>query len=393
MELNENNLSYVYNVLNPVFKLNIIAINKKNEIIRLNSSKVNQDFRYKEELIVEDILNKDNCKERPIICYYENEDKMNYLGLNVYCNNEYEGILIIGPYTTVHEVTYRDEYKNIPVITVLQEKSLEAIVLSLIHFDNTVQPLIYHSKNYMQKTNNINNGYKLIKEFDIGGDTIRERYKNEDIFLHYISEGNISKIEEVLNQKMDFEMEINRFPEEPLRNLKNLMIIMNTLLRKIVQQKNIDPYIINLISEHYARKIELSNKIDILKEIFKDMIRQYCKLINDYKLDKHSDLVNRAINYIRLNSNYDISVSSIAKELFIHPSHLARKFKDETQNTISEYINEIRIKDAKFMLKTTELKIEEIAYTVGFNDTKYFSRIFKKTTDMPPSKYRKYYKI
>ena len=120
------------------------------------------------------------------------------------------------------------------------------------------------------------------------------------------------------------------------------------------------------------------------------MMKEYCNLVNEYKTKGYSKLVSNAINYVKLNFKYEIGLSSIADELFVHPTYLAKKFKEETDKTISEYINEIRVKEAKMMLKTTEFKIEDIAYYVGYNDKKYFSKVFKKIYNQSPSDYRKY---
>ena len=120
------------------------------------------------------------------------------------------------------------------------------------------------------------------------------------------------------------------------------------------------------------------------------MISEYCNLVNDDIAKGYSKLVSNAINYIKLNFKYEIRLSSIAKELFVHPTYLAKKFKEETRKTVSEYINEVRVKEAKIMLKNTEFKVEDIAYYVGYNDKKYFSKTFKKIYNQSPSDYRKY---
>ncbi|MEG2017232.1 MAG: helix-turn-helix transcriptional regulator, partial [Clostridium sp.] len=73
-------------------------------------------------------------------------------------------------------------------------------------------------------------------------------------------------------------------------------------------------------------------------------------------------------------------------------TYLAKKFKQETGKTVSEYVNEIRIKEAQFIIMATEFKIEDIAYYVGYNDKKYFSKIFKKISGVSPSEYRKFNK-
>lgn len=78
----------------------------------------------------------------------------------------------------------------------------------------------------------------------------------------------------------------------------------------------------------------------------------------------------------------------ISAHVRISPSHLSKIFSQETSQTITEYLTQVRIGRAKELLKTTNNKTFEIAYQVGYNDPHYFSNIFKKTTGFTPKEYR-----
>lgn len=100
-------------------------------------------------------------------------------------------------------------------------------------------------------------------------------------------------------------------------------------------------------------------------------------------------MLNETIKYIHDNYMNELSLDILAKRLYITPEHLCRSFKEATQKTVIEYINEVRIKKAKELLSTTDLPITEIAYLCGFNDSNYFSRKFKEITKMTPRMMRK----
>ncbi len=120
------------------------------------------------------------------------------------------------------------------------------------------------------------------------------------------------------------------------------------------------------------------------------MIKEYCNLVNKCSNNNYSILFSKAINYIKLNFNQEIGLSKISRDLFVHKTNLAKKFKEEVGKTTAEYINEIRIKESKYILQNTTLSIEDIAYCVGYNDKKYFSKVFKSIEKISPSEYRKY---
>lgn len=395
MKLNKSNLKNIYDTISSLFSLNfIVAYNDRDEITRLNNIELPDCIKEDEIKMIKVMLEKTSLMGKNSVCYFESKMKLKYISFSVYSNENYEGGIIIGPYINypiqleVVDSSGRRLDKVIPIIKILQEKAIENIVISMINYQIEDTNVTIMQEDIIEKEDTNKNCY--IKEFDMSLINIRERYKLENKLLHYVSMGDSDKASKMIGIGKNLIFDINRFPDEPVRNIKNFAITMNTLLRKAVQENNIEPYVLDSISDYFAKRIEKSNKVNIIYSIFEEMIKEYCNLVNEYKTKGYSKLVSNAINYIKLNFKYEISLSSIADELFVHPTYLAKKFKGETYKTISEYINEIRAKEAKIMLKTTEFKIEDIAYYVGYNDKKYFSKVFKKIYNQSPSDYRKY---
>lgn len=84
----------------------------------------------------------------------------------------------------------------------------------------------------------------------------------------------------------------------------------------------------------------------------------------------------------------DLSLSSIANETGYNASYLTRLFKDETGRSFVKYVNDVRIREARQLLRETGLTVAEIAIKVGFWDVKYFSRFFRREVGLSPSEYR-----
>lgn len=82
-------------------------------------------------------------------------------------------------------------------------------------------------------------------------------------------------------------------------------------------------------------------------------------------------------------------VSYYAELIHISPNHLNKTIKKETGKTASEIIHQVCILEAKVLLTQTSLDINEIALELGYEDSSYFSRFFKKYTGSAPSKYRR----
>jgi two-component system, response regulator YesN len=104
--------------------------------------------------------------------------------------------------------------------------------------------------------------------------------------------------------------------------------------------------------------------------------------------DCHAE-IKKAIAFIRAHYAQNISVEIAAKELYISPSHLMHLFKAELGTTFNDSLIDYRIEMAKELLKDTQCHIYEVCYKVGYNDTKYFSQLFKKITGVSPKEYVK----
>jgi len=86
-----------------------------------------------------------------------------------------------------------------------------------------------------------------------------------------------------------------------------------------------------------------------------------------------------------------MTLTDMAKYLSVSPEHLSRTFKKETGFGFNEYVNLVRLQKAYVMLKHENGKsVSEVAYSCGFNDSNYFSVIFKKMYGEKPSDVRKY---
>lgn len=98
--------------------------------------------------------------------------------------------------------------------------------------------------------------------------------------------------------------------------------------------------------------------------------------------------VKKIAAFVDKNYKYDFDSSDVEKEFFISFDYANRLFKNNMGLSIMKYRTALRINNAKKALKITNKTIAEIAEEVGFSDTSYFSRAFKKIEGISPSAYR-----
>lgn len=94
-------------------------------------------------------------------------------------------------------------------------------------------------------------------------------------------------------------------------------------------------------------------------------------------------------NILKINYMIDLDLDTIADLAHGAPYYLHHTFKNVTGKTPQERLTEIRIQKSKSLLKSTNLKLPEIAKKVGIKNQSYFSTIFKKNVGITPLKYRK----
>lgn len=95
------------------------------------------------------------------------------------------------------------------------------------------------------------------------------------------------------------------------------------------------------------------------------------------------------INHIENRYNEQSLLNHVADDLQYSISHLSNKFRWEVGMSFNDYLKKHRIEVAKRLINTTDMKVTEIASSVGYTDHKYFSRVFKSTTNMTPQQYRR----
>jgi AraC family L-rhamnose operon transcriptional activator RhaR len=104
---------------------------------------------------------------------------------------------------------------------------------------------------------------------------------------------------------------------------------------------------------------------------------------------KKISTIENAINHLRDHYNEPISLEYLANKTYFSKSYLCKLFKEVTGETMSQYVQRVRIDEACKMMKTTDKSISQISEEVGFSDYKAFHITFKKYKGVSPNKYRK----
>jgi len=101
------------------------------------------------------------------------------------------------------------------------------------------------------------------------------------------------------------------------------------------------------------------------------------------------DRISEIVRYINQHYMEEISLPRLAEKFYVSLYYLSRFFKEATGFTFVEYVNSVRIAEAKKLLEQSSMKVNSIAKRVGFGSVTHFGRVFKSVTGHAPLYYRK----
>lgn len=129
----------------------------------------------------------------------------------------------------------------------------------------------------------------------------------------------------------------------------------------------------------------------ILTTLLIELSEQFYKQIQDTSTSFKAERVEEIKNWIKANLTGSLKVSDVANSFNLNTHYLVRIFKNETDLTVIQYINQLKLKRAQELLLRTKLSIKQIASLSYYSDDKRFMKSFKQNTSLTPSEYRQAY--
>ncbi|MDA3731835.1 response regulator [Niameybacter massiliensis] len=243
---------------------------------------------------------------------------------------------------------------------------------------------------------------------------LKMKYLDELLHVPYLSE---EKLEAALN-KIQLKNQYWILAGKSHKKLDDIKNELTTIIQKTCTLKcNIlittaENKIISILSCKEMHLCKCNNKIEnALKSTMffdklissdlltaKEAIKHHIQLLLE-QLDHDKDkggsihIVQKIKSYVHTNYQDKISLQDIAEQVYLHPAYISDLFKKTTGEKLTDYIMHIRIEKAKELLRTKDMKIYMLAEQVGFNNEKYFSKVFKELEGMTPNEYRREHQV
>jgi two-component system response regulator YesN len=234
-------------------------------------------------------------------------------------------------------------------------------------------------------------------------------------FKFYIGEGKVIYYEDVKNLKFSNDVDIESIKSLllPIRanNVSELAIMVEEIFIYFEEALISPSLIISALKSFLLEMVRLLIDLNVnlnkfldtalifdkcmeqltiseLQAAFLSECQHAAALIESSKCCSSQLIICQIKEYILQNYFREIKLKKVAQEFYMNPVYLGQVFKKSTGMQFNEYLNSVRIEEAKKLLSRTDMKVIEVSKAVGFNDPKYFLSKFKSIVNLPPSAFK-----
>lgn len=397
----EENFLFIKQLFNSAFKVEVNLLSSLYSIPITTDYGFRKifwpDYDYRNDPTVKSLL---KTPRNAIVCLHS---KLGFSNILYHVPEPYESTMfIIGPFLTE---TLSNDFINtvlninnfpISVVTAIQTYYQTLPYVNDITITNTLQTVLEHIvPNYVPAT------ISTYNFADINPNQLSAKIENslsftKDLYDDYVSMHNFIFQQIGQDTSEDMVQELNYYlqktgllNETNIRRIRYMLCKFNIKCEYVVLQKKVHYLYIERVFHRFETEIENEKSRDRLLRLPYQMLRKYSMLVKNHSLEKYSQTVGKAINYINLHLQEPLTLSYISEQIDKNSSFLSNQFKKETGKTITHFIQERRIEAAITLLNTTSLNIQEVGERVGILELNYFSKLFKKHVGMSPSEYKK----
>jgi two-component system response regulator YesN len=185
---------------------------------------------------------------------------------------------------------------------------------------------------------------------------------------------------------------INRIGENANHDVTKFESAIIDWIQVIISElKKTNPLLEQFIDIHEIKEavIYQCNEYSELEKLFIERIKNLLfivNLLNYCVLDK--GIIKQVCRYVILNIENDISLANVADSLYMNKSYISEVLKQKIGVSFTEYVTYVKMARAKVLILRENLKTYEIADKLGYKDTEYFSKVFKRNTGLTPTDFR-----
>ncbi len=203
----------------------------------------------------------------------------------------------------------------------------------------------------------------------------------------------ISSIQNTLPQEFEISIDSMTLKLSDKKYNPDIIITeLKLLLQRIIKFiRNTYNYMTDTLTSLEALLLCIDNKFFTLNDFsskLKEIINNYFNRFENGFTNVIKIEISDAIKYIQKNYKRNITLIELAEYVGLSKNHLCMLFKQETGDNFTDYVNKLRIKEAKFLIMEKNYRVKQASLEVGINNQRYFCKLFKHFTGYSPMVYK-----
>ena len=209
----------------------------------------------------------------------------------------------------------------------------------------------------------------------------------EELLLGIVRKGDTAALKRWLAQAPP--VQGGKIAGDQLRQQRNLFIVTATLASRAAIRGGMQADDAFSLSDAYIQRVELLTGYGQIMNLQYNMILEFTEQVDQLHRGRHrSKLALDVANYVWHHISETVSVDKMAEEFFISRPYLSAKFKQETGQTLTDFILSEKTEEAKRLLRYSDKAQSAISAYLGFSSQGHFAKVFKKYAGMTPSEYK-----
>ena len=209
----------------------------------------------------------------------------------------------------------------------------------------------------------------------------------ENVLMEIVSKGDTDALKNWLAQAPA--VQGGTIAKDQLRQLRNTFIVTATLASRAAIRGGMREDDAFTLSDAYIQRVELLRSYEKILNLQFHMILEFTEQVEKLHRGKHATKLTLDVaNYVRHHLSEPVSVDAMAEELYLSRPYLSSKFKQETGQTLTDFILNEKTEEAKRLLRYSDKSASAIASYLGFSSHGHFCKVFKKYAGVTPNEYR-----
>lgn len=209
----------------------------------------------------------------------------------------------------------------------------------------------------------------------------------EQALTDLIRRGKTDELKEYLGNLPTFR--VGTLSPDRMRHEKNTFITSATLMSRAALAGGVDPDDALTLSDSYINRCELLSNLESINDLYYHMCIEYAEMVRRVRIGENpSKLALRVADYVRRHIFEPIKTGDIAKALYVSRGFLSTRFKQETGRSLSAFIQEEKVEEAKRLLVNTDQPLLAIGTYLGYSSQSHFNTAFKRYVGLTPRAYR-----